>query len=156
MERLSTQKVTPFFWLESGAEEAANFYVSLFADARIETVIRWAEGAPAPAGTVMSVTLSLGGHRIIVFNGGPHLSLSPAASLFVSCDSQAEVDALWEKLTSGGGKPGRCGWLVDRFGLSWQIIPNRLGELIRNPRAMKAMLEMGKIDLAALERAAAG
>jgi predicted 3-demethylubiquinone-9 3-methyltransferase (glyoxalase superfamily) len=148
--------VTPFLWFNDQAEEAANFYVSTFAHSKIETVARWGEGAPFPKGSVMSVTFTLDGHPFIAFNGGPTFVLTPAISLFVSCETQEEVDALWEKLSSGGGEPSRCGWLKDRYGLSWQVIPARLGELIRNPAAMKAMLEMSRIDIGRLERAAAG
>jgi predicted 3-demethylubiquinone-9 3-methyltransferase (glyoxalase superfamily) len=146
--------VTPFLWFNGKAEEAANFYVSIFKNAKIETVARWGGGGPAPAGAVMSVTFTIDGRELIAFNGGPEFSFTPAFSMMVTCETQAELDELWDKLLAGGGPPSRCGWLKDRFGLSWQIIPKRLGELLRSPRAMKAMMEMVKLDIRVLEEAA--
>jgi predicted 3-demethylubiquinone-9 3-methyltransferase (glyoxalase superfamily) len=148
--------ITPFLWYDGQAEEAANFYVSIFPNSKIENVMRVGEAGPGPKGSVMSVTFRIDGREFIAFNGGPHFRFTPAISLFVSCQTQAEVDELWTRLLAGGGQPSRCGWLQDRFGVSWQVIPHRLGQLIQNPKAMKAMLEMEKIDLEKLERAAAG
>lgn len=144
------QKVTPFLWFESKAGEAARFYVSLFPNAKL---IR--ESA-------MDASFELEGQEFLALNGGPHYQLTPAFSLFVSCESQAEVDALWAKLAADGGKESQCGWLVDKYGLSWQIIPKVLVPLLQHPdrataeRVMKAMLPMAKLDIAALERAARG
>ena len=156
------QKVTPFLWFDREAEEAATFYTSLFDDSRITSVSRYGEGAPLPRGTAMSVTFELGGREYMALNGGPHFKFTPAISLFVSCETQAEVDRYWDRLCADGGQEGRCGWLTDRFGLSWQIIPTALGQLLgdkdrsRANRAMQAMMQMSKLDIAALKRAAAG
>ena len=155
-------KVTPFLWFDKNAEEAAHFYVSLFAESKIGNVARWARGSPYPEGAVMSVTIVLANQEYILFNGGPHFKLDEALSLFVSCDDQAEVDRLWDALIADGGSPSQCGWLKDKFGVSWQIAPQVLLSLIANAdaekagRAMQAMMQMTKIDVAALERAAAG
>jgi predicted 3-demethylubiquinone-9 3-methyltransferase (glyoxalase superfamily) len=149
-------KITPFFWFDHQAEEAAKLYASIFDDAQILDTRR------RGAGSVMSVTLHLGGQQIILFNGGPHLQLNAAASLFVDCEDQSEVDRYWTALTADGGTPSRCAWLKDKFGVSWQIVPKALGRLLSDPdparagRAMQAMLQMSKIDVAELERAAAG
>ena len=157
-----SSKVTPFIWLEKGAEDAAKLYVSLFANARIVDVARWSDGSPYPKGSAMSATIEIDGRSIILFNGGPHFKLNPSFSMFVSCEDQAEVDRYWDALLADGGAPSQCGWLVDKFGVSWQIIPKALTRLLSDPdagrstRAMKAMMEMVKIDVAGLERAAAG
>ena len=154
------QKITPFLWFNGHAEEAMNFYVSIFKNSKTGKVRRYGEGGPAPAGTVMSATFELEGIQFHAFNGGPAFTFTPAISLFVDCQTQAEVDELWEKL-SAGGEPGRCGWLKDKFGVSWQIIPAALGEALNNPdpvkskKAMEAMMQMTKIDIAALQRAQA-
>ena len=155
-------KITPFLWFDNQAEDAAKLYVSIFDDAQILDTTRWGAGAPYPVGGVMSITLQLGGQQIILFNGGPHLQLNAAASLFVNCEDQAEVDRYWNALTADGGTPSRCAWLKDKFGVSWQIVPKALGRLLTDPdparacRAMQAMMQMSKIDIAELERAAAG
>ena len=133
-----TDKVTPFLWFNSNAEEAARFYVSLFPNSAITS------------SSAMSVTFELDGRPFFALNGGPTYQLSPAFSLYVSCKDQAEIDHFWNALLSGGGEPSRCGWLVDRFGLSWQVIPEELPRIISDPRGLKAMLGMSKIDLAAL------
>lgn len=152
------QKITTFLTYNSQAEEAVNLYVSLFKNSRITNISRFGEGAPVPAGTVMSVAFELEGQEFMALNGGPHFTFSDGISLFVSCQTQAEVDELWEKLSAGGEK-GPCGWLKDRFGVSWQIIPTVLGELLgdKDPSkaqaALQAMLQMSKIDIAALRRA---
>jgi len=152
------QKITPFLWFDGKAEEATNFYVSIFKNSKVVSVSRVSEGGPAPKGAVMSTTFQLEGQEFIALNGGPHFAFTPAISLFVSCETQAEVDDLWEKL-SAGGEPGRCGWLKDKYGLSWQIIPSILGKLLGDPepakskRAMAAMLQMNKLDINALQLA---
>lgn len=152
------QRITTFLTFNNQAEEAVNFYVSIFPNSRILHISRYGEGAPVPAGTVMSATFELEGQQFTALNGGPHFTFSDGISLFVSCQNQAEVDELWEKL-SAGGSPGPCGWLKDKFGVSWQIIPTALGELLGDPdpvkaqRVMGAMLQMSKIDIAALRRA---
>ncbi len=153
------QKITPFLWFNNQAEEAANFYVSVFNNSKVISVSRYGAGAPGESGTVMSVTFELEGQTLYALNGGPVYELTPAFSLFVSADTQAEIDLLWNKLLSGGGKPSRCGWLVDQFGLSWQIIPPALGKLMGDPdpvkaqRVMQAMFEMEKLDIAKLQAA---
>lgn len=155
-------KLTPFLWLEKDAEAAANFYVSLFADAKIVDVARWGAGSPHPEGSVMSATVELAGQQYILFNGGPHFQLNESFSLFASCEDQAEVDHFWNALTADGGAPIQCGWLKDRFGVTWQIVPKALVRLLGDKdrakagRVMQAMMEMVKLDVAALERAAAG
>ena len=155
-------KVTPFLWFDKNAEEAATFYVSLFADSKMGNVARWAKGSPYPEGAVMSVTIELAQQEYILFNGGSHFKLDEAFSLFVSCDDQAEVDRYWDALIAHGGSPSQCGWLKDKFGVSWQIAPKALLRLIADPdaekasRAMQAMMQMTKINVAELERAAAG
>ena len=155
-------KVTPFLWFDKNAEEAATLYVSLFADSKIGDVARWAKGSPYPEGAVMSVTIELAQQEYILFNGGSHFKLDEAFSLFVSCDDQAEVDRYWDALIANGGSPSQCGWLKDKFGVSWQIAPKALLRLIGDPdaekasRAMQAMMQMTKINVAELERAAAG
>jgi predicted 3-demethylubiquinone-9 3-methyltransferase (glyoxalase superfamily) len=154
------QKITPFLWFDGKAEEAANFYVSIFKNSRLIEVRRWADGGPAPKGTAMSATFELEGRGFIAFNGGPHFQFTPAISLFVDCDTQEEVDILSEKLCAGGEQQP-CGWLKDKFGLSWQIIPRALGEALQHKdpakakKAMQAMMQMKKIDIAALQKAVA-
>jgi predicted 3-demethylubiquinone-9 3-methyltransferase (glyoxalase superfamily) len=153
------QKISPFLWFDSEAEEAANFYVSLFDDSAIADVSRYPERSPGPAGQVMSVNFRLAGQEFMALNAGPQFKFTEAISLFVHCKDQNEVDRLWSKLTDGG-EESQCGWLKDRWGLSWQIIPDRLGDLLGDPdpgrsqRAMQAMLQMQKIDIQALDDAA--
>ncbi|MCM3270163.1 VOC family protein [Paenibacillus elgii] len=155
------QKITPFLWFDGKAEEAMNFYTSIFADSKIESVTRYGEGGRGPKGMVMSGTFQLNGQTFMALNGGPQFTFSPAVSFFVNCETQKEIDELWEKL-SEGGEPGRCGWLTDKFGLSWQIIPKILGELLqdkdaeKSARVMQAMLQMDKLDIEALKRAYEG
>ena len=155
------QKITPFLWFDDKAEEAANFYVSLFKKSKIDNVSRYGDAGPGPKGKVMTVTFQLNGQQFTALNGGPLFKFTEAISLLVNCESQQEVDELWEKLSAGGEK-SRCGWLKDKYGLSWQIVPTALGKLMSDPdrekagRVMKAMLQMDKIDIAALEKAAAG
>jgi predicted 3-demethylubiquinone-9 3-methyltransferase (glyoxalase superfamily) len=152
------QKITPFLWFNDNAEEAMNFYVSIFKNSKVGSVSRYGEAGPGPKGSVMSATFSLEGQEFMALNGGPHYKFTPAISLYVNCETQAEVDELWEKLSAGGRKD-RCGWLQDKFGLSWQIIPSALPRLLgdKDPakaqRAMQAMLQMDKIDVKKLEDA---
>jgi len=151
-------RITPFLWFDDKAEEAMNFYVSIFKNSKPGKITRYGEGAPGPKGSVMSVTFQLEGQEFMALNGGPHFSFTPAISLFVDCKTQEEVDELWEKL-SAGGKKERCGWLKDKYGLSWQIIPSALGEMMqdkdpaRSKRVMQAMLQMDKIEIAGLRKA---
>lgn len=146
------QTITPFLWFNDQAEEAMNFYVAIFKNAQVLNV------APGPDGKVLSATFELNGQEFIALNGGPMFSFTPAISFFVKCETQAEVDYYWEKLTEGGSEEP-CGWLKDKFGLSWQVIPNALGELLGAPdrekagRALQAMFQMKKIDIAALRAA---
>ena len=155
------QKITPFLWFNGQAEEAMNFYASIFKNSEVKEVRRWGKGGPAPEGSVMGGTVVLEGQEFFTLNGGPQFSFTPAISLFVSCNTQAEVDELWSKLVAGG-EESRCGWLKDKYGLSWQIIPGVLSELLgdkdpaRAGRAMQAMMKMGKIDIQQLRDAAAG
>lgn len=152
------QKIVPFLWFNDQAEEAANFYVSIFKNSKVGRVTRYGESGPGPKGTVMSVTFQLEGQDFYALNGGPIFKFTEAISLFVNCETQKEVDELWEKL-SAGGKKDRCGWLKDKYDLSWQIIPRLLSETLsdKNPeksqRVMQAMLQMDKIDIAKLQAA---
>lgn len=152
------QKITPFLWFDNQAEEAVNFYVSLFKNSRITGVHRYGDAGPGPKGSVMMVNFELEGQQFMALNGGPHFKFTPAISLFVNCESQAEVDQLWDRLSEGGRKD-RCGWLQDKYGLSWQIIPTALMTLMSDPdrkkaaRVTKAMLQMDKIDIGKLEQA---
>jgi predicted 3-demethylubiquinone-9 3-methyltransferase (glyoxalase superfamily) len=153
------QKITPFLWFDGTAEEAMNFYVSVFKHSKVGKVTRYGEGAPAPKGTVMSATFQLEGQEFFALNGGPMYRFTPAISFFVNCETQQEVDELWDKL-SAGGEQQRCGWLKDKYGVSWQIIPSLLGTLLgdkdgaKAQRVMQAMLQMNKIDIKGLQQAA--
>ena len=155
------QKITPFLWFDTQGEDAARFYTSVFPNSRIVDIQRYGEAGPRDAGTVMTVAFELEGQRFVALNGGPDFTFNEAISFEVECDDQAEVDRYWDTL-SDGGEPGPCGWLKDRFGVSWQIVPKRLTELLADDdrekaqRVMGAMLRMGKIDVAELERAAEG
>ena len=155
------QKIKTFLWYDNNAEEAARFYCTLFKDSKVIKVTRYPEGSPAPAGTVMTVEFQLAGVQFVALNGGPHFKFTEAISLSVDCESQAEVDDLWSKLTQEG-QPSQCGWLKDKYGLSWQIVPLVLLELLsgqdaaKSARVMQAMMKMTKIDIAALQRAADG
>ena len=152
------QKISTFLWFDNQAEEAVNLYTSLFKNSRILEISRYGEGAPLPAGTVMSVTFQLEGQEFMALNGGPVFKFTEAMSLFVKCESQAEVDRYWESL-SAGGEVQQCGWLKDRFGISWQIVPTQLGKLLGDPdpakanRVMQAMLKMVKLDIQSLQAA---
>jgi predicted 3-demethylubiquinone-9 3-methyltransferase (glyoxalase superfamily) len=152
------QKITPFLWFDDKAEEAMNFYVSIFKDSKIVNVSRYGDAGPGLKGTVMSATFQLEGQEFHALNGGPEFKFTPAISFFVNCETQQEVDELWEKL-SEGGKEERCGWLKDKYGLSWQIIPSALGRMLqdKNPekskRVVQAMLQMRKIEVSGLQKA---
>jgi predicted 3-demethylubiquinone-9 3-methyltransferase (glyoxalase superfamily) len=154
------QKVTPFLWFDTEGEEAARFYTSVFPNSKIGEITRYGSAGPRPEGTVMTVSFELDGQRFVALNGGPDFTFSEAVSFLVNCDTQDEVDSYWSTL-SEGGEEGPCGWLKDKFGLSWQIVPKRLPELLSDPdreraqRVMAAMLKMRKIEVDELERAAA-
>jgi len=153
------QKITPFLWYDGNAEEAANFYISIFNNSKMGKISRYGDAGPGPKGSVMSVTFQIEGQEFFALNGGPHFKFTPAISFFVNCETQQEVDDLWEKLSTGG-RTDRCSWLQDKFGVSWQIIPRVLGQLLgdkdpqRANRAMQAMLQMTKIDIEKLQQAA--
>jgi predicted 3-demethylubiquinone-9 3-methyltransferase (glyoxalase superfamily) len=155
------QKITPFLWFDDQAEEAMNFYMSVFKSSRVVEVNRYGDAGPGPKGTVMTATFELDGQEFTALNGGPHFKFTEAISFYVNCETQQEVDELWEKL-SEGGEEGQCGWLKDRYGLSWQIVPRALIDMLRDEdpgksqRVTKAMLQMGKIDIAGLRRAYEG
>ena len=156
-------KITPNLWFDGNAEEAATFYVSLLPDSRVDNVYRSpADNPSTPEGAVLIVDFTVAGQKLTGINGGPQFSFTEAVSFAVDCDDQAEVDRLWDALTADGGDPGQCGWLKDRFGLSWQIVPRQLGEMMSSPdrdaarRAMEAMLKMGRIDVAEIRRAFEG
>ena len=152
------QKITPFLWFDDKAEEAMNFYVSIFKNSKVGRVTRYGDAGPGPKGSVMSATFELEGQEFFALNGGPQFKFTPAISLFVNCETQQEVDVLWEKLSAGGRKD-RCGWLQDKYGLSWQIIPSALGKMLgdkdpeKSKRVMQAMLHMDKIDIKGLQQA---
>jgi predicted 3-demethylubiquinone-9 3-methyltransferase (glyoxalase superfamily) len=152
------QKITPFLWFDGKAEEAMNFYVSIFKNSKILSVRRYGEGGPGPKGTVMTGTFQIEGQEFHALNGGPQFTFSPAISFFVNCQTQQEIDELWEKLSEGGEKL-RCGWLKDKYGLSWQIIPSVLGELLqgkdagKSAKVFQAMLQMDKLDIERLRQA---
>ncbi len=153
------QKITPFLWFNNNAEEAMDFYVSIFKNSKVLSVTRYGEAGPGPAGTVMVGTFQLDGQEFIALNGGPQFKFTEAISFSVDCETQEEVDHYWDKLTSGGGEESMCGWLKDKFGLSWQVNPRALGEMLgdKDPekakRVMNAMLQMKKIDIPTLKRA---
>jgi predicted 3-demethylubiquinone-9 3-methyltransferase (glyoxalase superfamily) len=155
------RKIHPFLWFDDQAEAAANFYVSVFPDSKITKVVRYGDAGPGPKGAAMTVSFEVGGQTFTALNGGPHFKFTEAVSFWVDCEDQAEVDYYWDRL-SEGGETSQCGWLKDRFGLSWQIVPVVLPQLIGDPdpakaqRAMAAMLKMKKLDIAGLKAAQAG
>ncbi|HEY8109096.1 MAG TPA: VOC family protein [Patescibacteria group bacterium] len=163
---MSKQKITPCLWFDNQAEEAVNSYVSIFKDSKIGKTARYDEASAKvsgrPAGSVLTVEFQIAGQQFLALNGGPLFKFSEAVSFVVDCKDQEEVDYYWDKLIADGGAESQCGWLKDRFGLSWQIVPERLGELLSDPdpgtsqRAMQAMLKMQKIDVAELEKAVQG
>jgi predicted 3-demethylubiquinone-9 3-methyltransferase (glyoxalase superfamily) len=158
---VAIHKITPFLWYDHQADEAANLYTSIFPNSKITKVVRYGQGGPGPPGSVMTVEFQLEGQPLVALNGGPYFKLTEAFSLMVQCQNQEEVDFYWDKLCAGGA-PSQCGWLKDKFGLSWQIVPAGLAELIGDPnpekskRATQAMLTMQKLDLHALKKAHAG
>jgi predicted 3-demethylubiquinone-9 3-methyltransferase (glyoxalase superfamily) len=161
-EEAAMQKIHPFLWFDNQAEEAAKFYVSIFPNSKITTIARYGDGGPGPKGSVMTVAFQLDGHDFVALNGGPHFKFTEAISLVVNCRTQEELDGYWEKLCAGGGREVECGWLKDKYGLSWQIVPEMIEEMIsdkdqaRSNRVMAAVLKMKKLDIAALKRAAEG
>ena len=156
------QKITPFLWFDNNAEEAANLYVSVFKNSKILSATRYGDAGPGPKGSVMTISFQIEGQNFTALNGGPHFKFTEATSFVVHCKSQEEVDHYWNKLIEGGGSPSQCGWLKDKFGLSWQIVPDVLMELLQDKdaekaqRVMQAMLQMTKIDIAKLKQAAEG
>jgi predicted 3-demethylubiquinone-9 3-methyltransferase (glyoxalase superfamily) len=158
---LIKQKITPFLWFDDKAEEAVNLYTSLFKNSEIGSITRYGAEGPGPEGTVMTMTFRLDGQEFMALNGGPEFKFTEAISFLVNCETQEEVDGLWEKLSEGGEK-GQCGWLKDKYGLSWQIVPSVLGEMLQDKdpekanRVMQAILQMNKIDIGALKRAYEG
>jgi predicted 3-demethylubiquinone-9 3-methyltransferase (glyoxalase superfamily) len=155
------QKITPFLWFNDKAEEAMNFYISIFKNSKVVSVSRYGDAGPGPKGSIMVGKFEIEGQEFLALNGGPQYKFTPAVSFVVNCETQQEVDDLWEKL-SAGGQPIQCGWLTDKYGLSWQIIPTILGKLMadkdpaKSGRVMKAMMQMIKIDIAVLQRAYKG
>jgi predicted 3-demethylubiquinone-9 3-methyltransferase (glyoxalase superfamily) len=155
------QKITPFLWFDDNAEEAVNFYVSVFKNSKIGKVARYGKAGPGREGTVMTASFELAGQEFVALNAGPKFKFTEAISFVVNCETQKEVDGFWEKLSAGGSK-GQCGWLKDKFGLSWQIVPTALGKMMsdsdpaRSQRVMKALLQMDKLDIAGLKRAYEG
>ncbi len=153
------RKITPFLWFNDNAEEAINFYTSVFKNSKILSVNRLPEGTPGPAGKVLTASFELEGQEFMALNGGPDYKFNEAISFYVNCETQQEVDYFWDKLTANGGEPGPCGWLKDKFGVSWQVVPNALGQLLGDPNpkksqsVMQAMLKMGKINIAELQQA---
>jgi predicted 3-demethylubiquinone-9 3-methyltransferase (glyoxalase superfamily) len=150
----SAPRITPFLWFDANAEEAVDFYLTVFRNSRRIGEFRTPDETLGPRGKVLTITFELDGQRFTALNGGPHFKFNESVSFFIRCDSQQEVDEYWSKLTSGGGFESQCGWLKDKFGLSWQVVPARLPELIKHPKALQAMLKMKKLDIAELERAA--
>ena len=157
----TAQKITPFLWYDNQAEEAANLYCSIFKNSKVGSVVRYGDAGPGPKGTVMIVTFQLAGQEFTALNGGPRFKFTEAISFVVNCETQEEIDHFWEKLTADGGQESMCGWLKDKFGLSWQVIPKALPEMLMDgnsetaQRVMRSMLQMRKIDIAALRRAQA-
>ena len=155
---MAKQKITPFLWFDTQAEEAANLYVSIFKDARLLSASRYTDAGPGPKGSAMTVSFMLFGQEFIALNGGPHVTFNESISFLVHCDTQEEVDHYWDRLIADGGTPSQCGWLKDKFGVSWQIVPRVLldlqgGEPARVGRMMQAMMKMRKLDIAGLKRA---
>jgi len=152
------QKITPFLWFDGNAEEAINFYVSIFKNSKILSVARYGEAGPGPKGTVMTASFQLDGQEFVALNGGPQFKFTEAISFWVRCETQEEIDEMWEKLSAGGVK-SRCGWLKDKYGLSWQVVPPILGEMLqdkdanKSQRVMAAMMQMDKIDISLLRKA---
>jgi predicted 3-demethylubiquinone-9 3-methyltransferase (glyoxalase superfamily) len=152
-----TQRITPFLWFDTNAEEAMNFYVSLFKNSKVVTIARYGEAGPGPKGSVLTAAFELEGQKFVALNGGPRFKFTEAVSFVISCEDQEEIDYFWEKLTSDGGQESMCGWLKDKFGLSWQVVPAEIASLMTGEQAnevMQAIMQMKKLDLAALRKAA--
>jgi predicted 3-demethylubiquinone-9 3-methyltransferase (glyoxalase superfamily) len=147
-------RITPFLWFDGNAEEAVAFYLSVFKNSRRLDELRTTEEGPGPKGNILTIEFELDGLKFTALNGGPQFKFNESVSFVVRCDSQKEVDSYWSKLTAEGGSESQCGWLKDKFGLSWQILPARLPDLLKHPKAVHAMLQMKKLDIAELERAA--
>lgn len=153
------QTITPFLWFDDNAEEAIDFYLSVFKDGKKLEVSRYGDAGPGPAGKVMTAEFELNGQRFVALNGGPHFKFTEAISLAITCETQQEIDDLWAKLPAGGGSPGQCGWLKDRFGLSWQVVPSMLPGLVKSGNrakaqsVMRAVMQMKKLDIAELQKA---
>ena len=156
------QKITPFLWYDNQAEEAANFYVSIFKNSRVLSVVRYGEAGPGPKGSVMTVEFELEGQKFVGLNGGPHFKFTEAVSFAINCEAQEEVDYFWEKLTAEGGAESQCGWLKDKYGLSWQVVPTAVIEMLKDKdpekseRVMKAVFQMKKIDISKVKQAYEG
>jgi predicted 3-demethylubiquinone-9 3-methyltransferase (glyoxalase superfamily) len=154
------QKITPFLWFDNQAEEAVNFYTTVFKNSKIGTVARYGESGPGPKGSFMTIMFDLDGHAFMALNGGPIFKFTEALSLMVNCEDQEEIDYFWEKLSADGGKEVECGWLKDKYGLFWQVVPKILGELVqskdteKSERVMNALMQMKKLDIAKLKQAA--
>ena len=157
---MATQKITPFLWFDNQAEEAAQFYTSIFKSSKILETSRYGDAGPGPKGSVMVIKFEIAGMEVTALNGGPRFTFSEAFSFVVSCENQEEIDEYWRRLTAGGGQESMCGWLKDKFGFSWQIVPKQMGKLMspKDPqnanRVMQALLQMKKLDIAKLEQAA--
>jgi len=152
-----TQKITPFLWFDSNAEEAMNFYVSVFNNSKIATVTRYGDAGPGPKGSVLTAAFELDGQKFVALNGGPRFKFTEAISFVINCETQEEIDYFWDKLTSDGGQESMCGWLKDKFGLSWQVVPAEIGSLLtgeKSNQVMQAIMQMKKIDLSTLRQAA--
>jgi len=162
IEQQPRQKITPFLWFDNQAEEAAQFYTSIFNNSKIGSISRYGDEGPGPKGTVMVVTFQIEGQAFMALNGGPQFTFTPAVSFMVHCDTQQEIDELWQKLTSNGGQEIECGWLTDKFGLSWQIVPEVFGKMMEDKdpakvkRVMHAMMQMKKMDIEKMQAAYAG
>jgi predicted 3-demethylubiquinone-9 3-methyltransferase (glyoxalase superfamily) len=156
---MSKQKITPFLWFDTQAEEAMKFYTSVFKKSKVGTIARYGEAGPGPVGSVMTATFELDGQEFIALNAGPHFKFNEAISFVIDCETQEEIDYYWEKLTADGGEESQCGWLKDKFGLSWQVTPSMLGKLYssgdpkKSQRMMQAMMKMKKLDISVLQRA---
>ena len=152
-----TQKITPFLWFDNNAEEAMNFYVSVFNNSKIATVTRYGDAGPGPKGSVLTAAFELEGQKFVALNGGPRFKFTEAISFVINCETQEEIDYFWDKLTSDGGQESMCGWLKDKFGLSWQVVPAEIGSLLtgeKSNQVMQAIMQMKKIDLGVLRQAA--
>jgi predicted 3-demethylubiquinone-9 3-methyltransferase (glyoxalase superfamily) len=152
-----TQKITPFLWFDNNAEEAMNFYVSVFNNSKIATVTRYGDAGPGPKGSVLTAAFELEGQKFVALNGGPRFKFTEAISFVINCETQEEIDYFWDKLTSDGGQESMCGWLKDKFGLSWQVVPAEIGSLLtgeKSNQVMQAIMQMKKIDLSTLRQAA--